>query len=122
MIKDAFDTLSSELGLEAVLLLIEEFLADTPQQIQKLSMLVQQNDAANVHLEAHSIKSLALTFGMSQTGVIAKQIESAAMAGSTDQFDPLIDRLKNAYQEESGQLQATLATRGEGPSNPADAP
>ena len=121
-IEDAFDTLSSELGMEAVQLLIDEFLAYSPQRIQKLSMLAQQNETAKLRLEAHSIKSLALSFGMSQTGVIAQQLESAAVADSTDQFDPLVDHLQNAYHKESRQLQSTLATRGEDPSNPVDAP
>ena len=45
---------------------IQAFAKRLGKQKEKLALV-----AANVHLEAHSIKSLALTFGMSQTGVIA---------------------------------------------------
>jgi HPt (histidine-containing phosphotransfer) domain-containing protein len=76
--------------------LIDAFLDDAPGMIDQMRTAVAARDIESFRRNAHSLKSNANTFGATELGVLAKELEFMARENNLDVGDRL-DVLKQAF-------------------------
>nr|ADY59765.1 Hpt domain protein [Rubinisphaera brasiliensis DSM 5305] len=89
---------------EILAMLGEAFLEDVPQLMDDLQKAVSDDDAKQVHYNAHKVKGLAANFDARATCEVAAELEQTAKRGDTSQAARLADQLKF----EVDQLQAAI--------------
>jgi HPt (histidine-containing phosphotransfer) domain-containing protein len=103
-----FLNLSSELGEEDTVEVLEAFLADTSRKMGAMAAAV--GDRSTIKREAHSIKSSAATFGFSELSALARQLEASAETMSGAELEQSVDALARAFERTSQLAQARLLT------------
>jgi diguanylate cyclase (GGDEF)-like protein len=76
---------------------ISPFLEDTPSYLDKLDQAVEAADADTARAMAHSIKGSAGNLGATALAQIAKEIEELALEQRVGEIQPLLGRLRQAY-------------------------
>lgn len=102
--KKVLQNLLQELGEEAVSTLITLFCSDTENTINKLQLILENNDAAALALEVHTLKSVAATYGAFEVLELAKSLDSACKAQQrtidlAPKVELLIQKLKDTSEE-----------------------
>jgi HPt (histidine-containing phosphotransfer) domain-containing protein len=64
--------------------LIQTYLADTPQQLEAMTVAVEAEDAAALVRPAHTLKSSSATVGATRLSSLARDLEMAGRSGSLD--------------------------------------
>ncbi len=93
-----FADLLANLESETTKKLIQEFLADTSQRCQRLSMALDVDDRIMVCEEAHSLKGAAASFGAARLRIITSELEREAHSGSVKSLRTLAIALKESEQ------------------------
>lgn len=81
---EAFDKLRALLGGEAdgmISELIDIYLAETPQLLEKMIVAVESGNVSALHMAAHSTKSASANLGGAHLALLCEEIESQAHAG-----------------------------------------
>jgi HPt (histidine-containing phosphotransfer) domain-containing protein len=73
--KPTFEELKSLSGADFINELIDAFLDDAPMMIQAMRSAFENKDADTFRRNAHSLKSNANTFGATELGALAKELE-----------------------------------------------
>ena len=76
--KGTFDDLKQMSGGDFINELIDAFLDDAPTMIQDMQAALETKDVESFRRNAHSLKSNANTFGATELGVLAKELEFMA--------------------------------------------
>ena len=89
-------------------MLIDSYLEDSPQRLQALSEAITQNNAKNLRLEAHTLKSSSAIFGAKNFSILCKKLEDLGRDGNIADAALLVPQLIKEYQEVEAALQLEL--------------
>ncbi len=101
--KARFEELKQMSGAEFINELIDAFLEDAPNMIQNMQTAVDMKDVESFRRNAHSLKSNAYTFGASELGTLAKELE---LMGKENNLD--VGTRLEALQESFGKVVEAL--------------
>lgn len=87
--KATFEELKSLSGADFINELIDAFLEDAPTMIQSMRSALEIKDTDTFRRNAHSLKSNANTFGATELGELAKELERMARENNLDVGDRL---------------------------------
>jgi PAS domain S-box-containing protein len=90
------------------LMLIDSYLEDSPQRLQALTNAITQDNAQNLRLEAHTLKSSSAIFGAKNFSILCKKLEDLGRDGNTKDAALLIPQLMNDYQQVKIALQLEI--------------
>jgi HPt (histidine-containing phosphotransfer) domain-containing protein len=79
-----FDELKQLSGADFINELIDAFLEDAPHMIQSMVAAVATGDVESFRRNAHSLKSNANTFGATELGRLAKELETMGRENNLD--------------------------------------
>src|SRR4026209_2670832 len=79
-----FNELKQMSGAEFINELIDAFLDDAPTMIQNMVSALDKQDVESFRRNAHSLKSNANTFGATELGALAKELEFMAKANNLE--------------------------------------
>jgi HPt (histidine-containing phosphotransfer) domain-containing protein len=74
----AFEELKQMSGEDFINELIDAFLDDAPNMLSNMQTALDANDVESFRRNAHSLKSNANTFGATELGMLAKELEFMA--------------------------------------------
>jgi HPt (histidine-containing phosphotransfer) domain-containing protein len=86
--------------------LIETYLEETPQLIERLRKAFSDSDADAFRRQAHSIKSSSASLGALKFSELARELEMLGKGGDLTGASPKLEELEKAFQ------QVTLALQG----------
>jgi HPt (histidine-containing phosphotransfer) domain-containing protein len=102
--KPTFEELKQMSGVDFINELIDAFLEDAPQMIQSMRTALEAKDVESFRRNAHSLKSNAHTFGATELGTLAKELEFMAKDNNlevgnrleilSESFEKVADELK----------------------------
>lgn len=87
--KATFEELRQMSGADFMNELIDAFLEDAPQMIQNMRIALGTKDADSFRRNAHSLKSNAYTFGATELGALARELEFMGKENNLDVGDRL---------------------------------
>jgi len=82
-----FEELKQMSGADFINELIDAFLDDAPHMIQNMQTAVTAADVESFRRNAHSLKSNAYTFGATELGALAKELEFMGKENNLDVGD-----------------------------------
>jgi PAS domain S-box-containing protein len=85
--------------------LIVTFLSQAPARLAALREAIAAGDAEGVRRAAHTMKSNAMTFGVTGLEHAARELESAASATALDEAAPLLERVEREYERGKAALE-----------------
>jgi len=88
--------------------LVDEFLADAPNQLEALKSAAASGDAAGARRAAHTLKGNGRTFGAGVLASLCQEAESAAEAGDLDAVSARIDDIDREWGRARTELLALL--------------
>ena len=106
--KATFDELKQIAGEDFINELIDAFLDDAPNIIQNMQAALDTKDVESFRRNAHSLKSNANTFGATELGVLAKELEFMAKENNLDIGNKL-EILKEAFGKVAEELKGMRA-------------
>jgi HPt (histidine-containing phosphotransfer) domain-containing protein len=84
--------------------IIETFLEDAPNQIEKLKKALQEADANRVERQAHLLKGAALNIGGNGLQAAARELEVAGNKGDLTKAQSLVATLDQEFEKLKGAL------------------
>ncbi|HET9909480.1 MAG TPA: Hpt domain-containing protein [Anaerolineales bacterium] len=103
--KATFEELKQMSGADFINELIDAFLDDAPNMMQNMQAALEIKDIESFRRNAHSLKSNANTFGATELGVRAKELEFMAKENNLDvgtKLEGLKEEFDKAAQELRG--------------------
>ncbi len=91
-----FEELKQMSGEDFINELIDAFLEDGPNMLNNMQTALETGDVESFRRNAHSLKSNANTFGATELGVQARELEYMARENNLDVGDRL-EKLKQAF-------------------------
>jgi HPt (histidine-containing phosphotransfer) domain-containing protein len=91
--------------------LIDEFLADTPVQLESLRDALASADVERARRAAHTLKGTSRTFGADALGLLCQEVETAAGVGRLDAGLARIDGIDTEWARVRSEL-VTLRPSG----------
>ncbi len=88
--------------------LLNSFLTDTANRIDKISSLIKKNEIDRILIEIHTIKGASFSIGASKLGNIAKTIEEAVNEKDIDKIISLFTELQQIFSETKNYLNQYL--------------
>jgi HPt (histidine-containing phosphotransfer) domain-containing protein len=82
--KATFEELRQMSGADFINELIDAFLEDAPHMIQNMRAALDANDVESFRRNAHSLKSNAYTFGATELGTLARELEFMGKENNLD--------------------------------------
>ncbi len=105
-----FAELQDSAGADFTSELVDTFLDEAPAMLAALRSALAQGDADAFRRNAHSLKSNSQTFGATQLGVLARELELvglAALGGAgSAKASAAVDQLGKAYDQAAVALKA----------------
>lgn len=101
--KATFEELKHMSGEDYINELIDAFLEDAPQMIGQMKAAAASGDVETFRRNAHSLKSNANTFGATELGMLAKELEFMAKENDLHIRNKL-DILQEAYRAVAEEL------------------
>jgi CheY-like chemotaxis protein len=98
---------------EIVLLIAQLFLANTPDDLNRIAEALADGDSLIVGRLSHALSGLLGNFGATPLVILARSIEAAAAAGSLVGVDRQLTELKAGFAVLSHALENFLAAAGE---------
>jgi HPt (histidine-containing phosphotransfer) domain-containing protein len=86
--------------------LIDEFLADAPDQLATLREAATSGDAEAARRAAHTLKGTGRTFGATELASVCQEAESAATAGDLDVVLARVDEIGAKWERARAELVA----------------
>ncbi len=103
-----FEELKQMSGEDFINELIDAFLDDGPNMLNNMQTALETKDVESFRRNAHSLKSNANTFGATELGVLAKELESMARENNLDIGDRL-EKLNQAFSIAAAELKGMRA-------------
>jgi HPt (histidine-containing phosphotransfer) domain-containing protein len=100
-----FEQLKQMSGADFINELIDAFLEDAPHIVQNMRTAMASGDVESFRRNAHSLKSNAYTFGATELGALAKELELQAKESNLevgDRFAVLNQALGKVVEELKG--------------------
>ncbi len=82
--KVTFEELKQMSGADFINELIDAFLDDAPNMIQNMKTAIDTKDVESFRRNAHSLKSNAYTFGATELGALARELELMGKENNLD--------------------------------------
>jgi HPt (histidine-containing phosphotransfer) domain-containing protein len=82
--KAMFEELKQMSGTDFINELIDAFLEDAPNMIRNIRTALETKDTESFRRNAHSLKSNALTFGATELGALARELEFMGKENNLD--------------------------------------
>jgi HPt (histidine-containing phosphotransfer) domain-containing protein len=82
VLTEVMETTGDDIGF--VRELVETYLADTPAQVEAMTIAVEADDAAALVRPAHTLKSSSATVGAMRLSAVAREMEMAGRSGALD--------------------------------------
>ena len=101
--KATFDELKQMSGADFINELIDAFLDDAPNMMQNMQAALETKDIESFRRNAHSLKSNANTFGATELGVRANELEFMAKENNLD-VGTKLDVLKEEFDKAAEEL------------------
>jgi HPt (histidine-containing phosphotransfer) domain-containing protein len=98
-----FNELKQMSGADFINELIDAFLDDAPTMIQNMVSALDKQDVESFRRNAHSLKSNANTFGATELGILAKELELMARENNLEVGNKL-EILKEAFVKVADEL------------------
>jgi HPt (histidine-containing phosphotransfer) domain-containing protein len=98
-----FNELKQMSGADFINELIDAFLDDAPTMIQNMYTALDKKDVESFRRNAHSLKSNAYTFGATELGTLAKELESMARENNLEVGNKL-EILKETFGKVADEL------------------
>ena len=106
--KATFEELKQMSGEDYINELIDAFLEDAPNMIAAMQTAISTQDVESFRRNAHSLKSNANTFGATELGVLAKELEFMARDNNLNVGNKL-DVLNEAFNAAAEELRGMRA-------------
>jgi|SRR3990170_4092124 len=103
-----FEELKQMSGEDFINELIDAFLDDAPNMIQNMESALEARDVESFRRNAHSMKSNANTFGATELGALAKELEFIAKENNLD-IGNRLEVMKEAYDKVAEELKGMRA-------------
>jgi len=103
-----FNELKQMSGEDFINELIDAFLDDGPNMLNTMQTALEAKDVESFRRNAHSLKSNANTFGATELGVQAKELEFMARENNLDVGDRLV-KLNQAFSVAAAELKEMRA-------------
>lgn len=103
--KATFEELKQMSGADFINELIDAFLDDAPGMIQNMQSALTTRDVESFRRNAHSLKSNANTFGATELGMLARELETMGKENNLDignRLEVLNEALGKVAQELRG--------------------
>jgi HPt (histidine-containing phosphotransfer) domain-containing protein len=103
--KPTFEELKQMSGADFINELIDAFLEDAPKMLQSMQTALHTNDVESFRRNAHSLKSNALTFGATELGTRARELEFMAKENNLEvgnRLELLNESLEKVAEELKG--------------------
>lgn len=101
--KATFEELKGLSGADFINELIDAFLEEGPHMIQNMQTALENTDTETFRRNAHSLKSNANTFGATELGAMAKELERMGRENNLDIGNRLVI-LKNNFEQVAAEL------------------
>ena len=101
--KAAFEELKQMSGADFINELIDAFLDDGPHMINQMEVALQTRDVESFRRNAHSLKSNANTFGATELGNLARELEMMGKEKNLD-IGNRLGVLKEAFRKVAEEL------------------
>jgi HPt (histidine-containing phosphotransfer) domain-containing protein len=106
--KATFEELKEMSGADFINELIDAFLGDAPHMINEMRTALAAKDVESFRRNAHSLKSNANTFGATELGLLAKELEFMGKENNLDVGNRL-ELLSEAFEKAAQELQGMRA-------------
>jgi histidine phosphotransfer protein HptB len=103
--KATFEELKQLSGVDFINELIDAFLEDAPQMLQSMQTALETKDVEPFRRNAHSLKSNAHTFGATELGKLARELEYMARENNLEignRLEILTESFEKAAKELKG--------------------
>lgn len=104
----AFEELKQISGEDFIDELIDAFLEDAPNMIQNMQSALDSKDVESFCRNAHSLKSNANTFGATELGALAEELEFMGKEKNLD-IGNRLEVMKEAYDKVADELKGMRA-------------
>jgi HPt (histidine-containing phosphotransfer) domain-containing protein len=84
--------------------LIGIFLEQIPDFIKNMRIFLEKENSEKLAREAHTAKSSAMIFGMTNTGKLLKEIQLLAENKKTEEIIPLMEQVESEFESANVQL------------------
>jgi len=103
--------LRADLGDDETIVIevIEMFLADTPQQLDRMRQALAAAAAYDLRHAAHTLKSTSASVGAQALAACCRELEELARDGALDQAAPLVQHAEDLFVQTNGVMQASPA-------------
>jgi HPt (histidine-containing phosphotransfer) domain-containing protein len=105
---EIFNELKEMSGGDFINELIDAFLEDGPNMINNMRAALETKDVESFRRNAHSLKTNANTFGATELGALAKELEYMARENNLDVGDKL-EKLNRAFSAAAAELMGMRA-------------
>ena len=103
-----FNELKQMSGADFINELIDAFLDEAPMMIQNMHIALDTIDVESFRRNAHSLKSNANTFGATELGVLAKELEQMAKENNLE-IGTRLEILKESFSKAAEELKGMRA-------------
>ena len=90
---------SCEDDVELAQEVVEDFLHSTPQVLARLAQAIQDGDAVQARLEAHSLKGSSQTLGAEILAAVGLALEETAKRGDLPEMPPLLAEAESEVEQ-----------------------
>ncbi len=106
---DVLARLQADLGGDQAIVIevLEMFLADTPQQLDRMRQALASAAAHDLRHVAHTLKSTSASVGAQALAACCRAIEELARDGALDQAAPLVLHAEDLFAQTNGVMQAS---------------
>jgi hypothetical protein len=94
----AFKTLAEAIDFDDAIETYKVFVKDARRSLQSLASLELDANRKLIRLEAHTLKSIAASFGFHRMSELAKQLESTAMELPEPDFRSILPKIDDAFE------------------------
>ena len=106
--KTTFEELKQMSGEDFINEIIDAFLDDAPAMFTNMQLALDNQDVESFRRNAHSLKSNANTFGATELGTLAKELEQMSRENNLN-IGNRLELLKVAYQKVAEELKGMRA-------------
>jgi HPt (histidine-containing phosphotransfer) domain-containing protein len=106
----AFETLAEAIDFDDAIETYQVFVKDARRGLNSLSTMELDANRKLVRLEAHTLKSIAASFGFNRMSKLAMQLESAALEIPEPEFRSIIPRMDDAFERGKAQFDEAFST------------